>query len=212
MAIESWITGHKIPFGDLMALAVEVVKTRGVAFFNGISTVIGGAIDGLTRLLLFVPSLIMIAAITALAWLLRRSWALTLFVALALLFILNQGYWVATLETLSLVALATLISTAIGLPLGILAAHRPSFHSALRPVLDLMQPLPTFVYLIPTLVLFGLGVLPGLISTIIFALPAPVRLTHLGISSVPKPLIEAGEAFGAQPIQLPGKLDLTDAG
>jgi glycine betaine/proline transport system substrate-binding protein len=211
MAIESWITGHKIPFGDRMARAVDFVKAHGVGFFNGISTVVGGAIDGLTHLLLLVPSLIMIAAITVLAWLLRRSWALTLFVALALLFILNQGYWVATLETLSLVALATLIATAIGLPLGILAAHRPRFHSALRPVLDLMQTLPTFVYLIPTLVLFGLGVVPGLISTIIFALPAPVRLTHLGISTVPIALREAGEAFGATPWQLLWKVELPSA-
>jgi glycine betaine/proline transport system substrate-binding protein len=211
MAVESWITGHKIPFGDSMARAVDLVKTHGVGFFNGISTVIGGAIDGLTHLLLIIPSLIMIAAITVLAWLLRRSWALTLFVALALLFILNQGYWVATLETLSLVALSTLIATAIGLPLGILAAHRPRFHSALRPVLDLMQTLPTFVYLIPTLVLFGLGVVPGLISTIIFALPAPVRLTHLGISTVPVALREAGEAFGATPWQLLWKVELPSA-
>ena len=90
-------------------------------------------------------------------------------------------------------------SALIGVPLGIAAAHRPRLYAGLRPVLDLMQTLPTFVYLIPTLVLFGLGVVPGLISTVIFALPAPIRLTHLGISSVPKPLIEAGEAFGATP-------------
>ena len=82
---------------------------------------------------------------------------------------------------------------------------------ATRPVLDLMQTLPTFVYLIPTLVLFGLGVVPGLISTVIFALPAPIRLTHLGISSVPRPLIEAGEAFGATPMQLLWKVELPSA-
>ena len=81
----------------------------------------------------------------------------------------------------------------------------------MRPVLDLMQTLPTFVYLIPTLVLFGLGVVPGLISTVIFALPAPIRLTHLGISSVPRPLIEAGEAFGATPLQLLWKVELPSA-
>ena len=133
----------------------------------------------------------MIVAIAALAWGLRRSWPLAAFVALALLFILNQGYWGATLETLALVMVATLASAAIGVPLGIAAAHRPRLFAAMRPVLDLMQTLPTFVYLIPTLVLFGLGVVPGLISTVIFALPAPIRLTHLGISSVPRPLIEA---------------------
>src|SRR6202030_117490 len=128
-----------------------------------------------------------------------------------LLFIMNQGYWLATLETLSLVLLAALVSTLIGVPLGIAAAHRPRLYQWLRPVLDLMQTLPTFVYLIPTLVLFGLGVVPGLISTVIFALPAPIRLTHLGVTSVPKALLEAGEAFGATRMQLLWKVELPSA-
>jgi choline ABC transporter permease protein len=158
-----------------------------------------------------LPSWLLIIAMGILAFVLRRSWALTVFVLLALLFILNQGYWEATLETLSLVVVATLASALIGVPLGIAAAHRPRLFAAMRPVLDLMQTLPTFVYLIPTLVLFGLGVVPGLISTVIFALPAPIRLTHLGISSVPRPLIEAGEAFGATPMQLLWKVELPSA-
>ena len=187
------------------------LKTHGTFVFNGISIVIRGMVDGLTTLLRALPALVLIVAVALLAWVLRRSWTLTAFVALALLFILNQGYWLATLETLSLVMVATLASTAIGVPFGIAAAHRPRLFAALRPVLDLMQTLPTFVYLIPTLVLFGLGVVPGLISTVIFALPAPIRLTHLGISSVPKPLIEAGEAFGATPMQLLWKVELPSA-
>jgi glycine betaine/proline transport system substrate-binding protein len=209
--IEQWILDHKIPVGDAMAVAIDYVKAHGTFVFNGISIVIRGMVDGLTALLRTLPALVLIAAVAALAWLLRRSWTLTAFVALALLFILNQGYWLATLETLSLVMVATLASTAIGVPVGIAAAHRPRLFAALRPVLDLMQTLPTFVYLIPTLVLFGLGVVPGLISTVIFALPAPIRLTHLGISSVPKPLIEAGEAFGATPMQLLWKVELPSA-
>ena len=208
---EQWILGHKIPVGDAMAVAIDYIKAHGTFVFNGISIAIRGMVDGLTALLRALPSLVLIAAMTALAWVLRRSWTLTAFVALALLFILNQGYWLATLETLSLVMVATLASTAIGVPLGIAAAHRPRLFAALRPVLDLMQTLPTFVYLIPTLVLFGLGVVPGLISTVIFALPAPIRLTHLGISSVPKTLIEAGEAFGATPMQLLWKVELPSA-
>jgi glycine betaine/proline transport system substrate-binding protein len=210
-ALEGWITSHKIPLGNTMALGVDWIKVHGVGFFKAISTVVGSAINGLTHALLAIPPLLLSALITALAWLLRRSWPLALFVALALLFILNQGYWAATLETLSLVMLSTLTATAIGLPLGIAAAHHPGFHAALRPVLDLMQTLPTFVYLIPTLVLFGLGVVPGLISTVIFALPAPIRLTQLGISTVPLALREAGEAFGATPWQLLWKVELPSA-
>ena len=208
---EQWIVAHKIPVGDAMAVAIDTIKHHGTFLFDGISIVIRGTVNGLTALLHAVPASALIVAIAALAWGLRRSWALAAFVALALLFILNQGYWGATLETLSLVMVATFASAAIGVPLGIAAAHRPRLYAAMRPVLDLMQTLPTFVYLIPTLVLFGLGVVPGLISTVIFALPAPIRLTHLGISSVPRPLIEAGEAFGATPMQLLWKVELPSA-
>jgi glycine betaine/proline transport system substrate-binding protein len=208
---EQWIVSHKIPVGDAMAVAIDTIKTHGTFLFNGISVLIRGTVDGVTAVLRALPAWALIIATAALAWGLRRSWTLTAFVALALLFILNQGYWGATLETLALVMVATFASAAIGVPLGIAAAHRPRLFAAMRPVLDLMQTLPTFVYLIPTLVLFGLGVVPGLISTVIFALPAPIRLTHLGISSVPRPLIEAGEAFGATPMQLLWKVELPSA-
>lgn len=112
------------------------------------------------------------------------------------------------METLSLVICATIVCLLVGVPIGIAAAHRPWLEASLRPLLDLMQTIPTFVYLIPTLILFGLGVVPGLISTVIFALPAPIRLTTLGIASVPKSLIEAGESFGATRSQLLWKVEL----
>ena len=129
----------------------------------------------------------------------------------SLLLIMNQGYWAETVETLALVIFATGLCMLIGVPIGIAAAHRPWLYTAIRPILDLMQTIPTFVYLIPALILFGLGVVPGLISTIIFALPAPVRLTYLGVASAPKPLIEAGEAFGATRRQLLWKVELPHA-
>jgi glycine betaine/proline transport system substrate-binding protein len=210
-SLEQWLQRHKIPVGDTVAVTIEYVKTHGRVFFNGVSSVIGGSVDGLTALLRAIPSPLLILATAILSWLLRRSLALAAFVIAALLFIMNQGYWEPTLETLSLVIVAALVSTAIGVPLGIAAAHRPGLYAGLRPVLDLMQTLPTFVYLIPTLVLFGLGVVPGLISTVIFALPAPIRLTQLGISSVPKALLEAGQAFGATRMQLLWKVELPSA-
>ena len=210
-SFEGWVSEHKLPVGDAVAVMIEYVKTHGRALFDVSSALIGGTVNGLTALLRAIPSPLLILGIAGLAWLLRRSLPLTLFVAAALLFIMNQGYWVATLETLSLVIVAVVVSAAIGVPLGIAAAHRPRLNATLRPVLDLMQTLPTFVYLIPTLVLFGLGVVPGLISTVIFALPAPIRLTQLGISSVPAPLIEAGEAFGATGLQLLWKVELPSA-
>jgi glycine betaine/proline transport system substrate-binding protein len=207
----AWITGHKLPIGPWMSSLVDLVKAHGHAVFNLISDVVHGAVDGLTSLLKAAPPLALAAAFALLAYALQRSIPLTVFVAAAFLLILNQGYWEAMLETLSLVLFSALISTLIGVPLGVAAAHRPWLYNALHPVLDLMQTLPTFVYLIPTLVLFGLGVVPGLISTVIFALPAPVRLTHLGVSSTPKPLIEAGQAFGATKAQLLFTIELPSA-
>jgi choline ABC transporter permease protein len=208
---ESWVTRHKIPLGSAIAAAIEWVKGHGKAVFAGISIAIQGSVDTVNALLAATPGLALILAVAGLAWFFHRSIGLALFVVAALLFIMNQGYWAATLETLSLVFVSALFSTLIGVPIGIAAAHRPRLYAALRPVLDLMQTLPTFVYLIPTLVLFGLGVVPGLISTIIFAVPAPIRLTHLGISSVPRTLVEAGDAFGATPMQRLWKIELPSA-
>ena len=210
-SFEGWISDHKIPIGAAVSILIDYVKAHGRLAFDGVSAIIRGSVDGLAAALSAIPSPLLILALAALTWLLRRSVALTLFVTAALLFIINQGYWQATLETLALVIVAAVVSAAMGVPLGIAAAHRPRLYAAIHPVLDLMQTLPTFVYLIPTLVLFGLGVVPGLISTVIFALPAPIRLTHLGISSVPQSLLEAGEAFGATRLQMLWKVELPSA-
>ena len=208
---EDWISDRKIPVGDAIANLIDGFKEHSQAAFDAVSSGVGGAIDGFTGVLEAIPSWLLLIIMVGIAYALRRSWRLCIFVALALLFIMNQGYWTETLETLSLVLFSALISTLIGVPTGIAAAHHPWLYRLLRPLLDLMQTLPTFVYLIPTLVLFGLGAVPGLISTIIFALPAPIRLTQLGISSVPRTLIEAGEAFGATRQQLLWKVELPSA-
>jgi glycine betaine/proline transport system substrate-binding protein len=206
--LDRFVAEHKIPVGRLIGDAVSHAQQNWRPFFDFVSRVVSGSVNGVHAILLALPSWLLVAAAAALAWALQRSVPLVAFVVAALLFIMNQGYWAATVETIALVAVATLAATAIGVPLGIAAAHRPRLYAALRPVLDLMQTLPTFVYLIPTLVLFGLGVVPGLISTVIFALPAPVRLTHLGITGVPRPMREAAEAFGATRWQRLWKIEL----
>ena len=209
--MEEWFTGSKLPLGKWMESAVGALTDHGQAVFDLISTALGAVIEALTAGLLWFPPLALIAIFCALAFWLHRSWKLVAFMALAFLLIVNLGYWKPTMETLSLVIFATLTCVVIGVPIGIAAAHRPWLYAVLRPALDLMQTIPTFVYLIPTLILFGLGVVPGLISTVIFAIPAPIRLTHLGITSVPKSLIEAGEAFGATKSQLLWKVELPHA-
>ena len=206
-----WLTENKIPLGAWIKSFVEFLNDNAAWFFDFISDVLGFTINGLIDVLQWLPPLLLVAIFAALAYGLHRSWRLALMVAGSLLLIVNLGYWEQTIETLALVVFATFLCMLVGIPVGIAAAHRPWLYTALRPVLDLMQTIPTFVYLIPTLILFGLGVVPGLISTVIFAIPAPVRLTHLGISSVPKPLIEAGESFGATKRQLLWKVELPHA-
>ena len=207
----AWLTDNKLPLGETIAAGVDGITQSAPWLFDAVSENLSALVLGFTGALLWVQPLIMVALLTALAWALQRSVKLAVFVGAALLLIINMGYWTETLETLSLVLFATLSCVLIGVPIGIAAAHRPWLEAALRPLLDLMQTIPTFVYLIPTLILFGLGVVPGLISTVIFALPAPIRLTTLGIASVPRPLIEAGQAFGATRWQLLIKVEIPSA-
>ncbi len=206
-----WLTGQKIPLGKWMKAFVDLLNENAAWAFNVTSDVLGFLIDGLIDLMQATPPLLLVAIFAAIAYWLQRSLRLVALIVLSLLLIINLGYWEETIETLALVLFATAICMVVGVPVGIAAAHRPWLYTAIRPVLDLMQTIPTFVYLIPALILFGLGVVPGLISTIIFAIPAPIRLTYLGVASVPKPLIEAGEAFGATRRQLLWKVELPHA-
>jgi len=203
-----WLTDHKIPLGAWLKSFVDFLNVYAQGFFDFITDWLGLIIDSMVDALLWFPPLILVALLGLGAWLLHRSILLAVSVLLGLLLIINLGYWQATVETLTLVLCATLVSIIIGVPIGIAAAHRPWLYTTIRPILDLMQTIPTFVYLIPTLVFFGLGMVPGLISTVVFVIPAPIRLTHLGISSVPKQLHEAGEAFGATKRQLLWKVEL----
>jgi glycine betaine/proline transport system permease protein len=208
VAVLDWLTAHKIPLGAWLKSLVDVLNDHAEGFFDFVTLVLGAVIKALMYFLLWFPPLVLVALLGLGTYFLHRSIVLAVAVVLGLLLIINLGYWQATVETLTLVLCATLVSVLVGVPVGIAAAHRPWLYTAIRPILDLMQTIPTFVYLIPTLVLFGLGMVPGLISTVIFAIPAPIRLTHLGISSVPNQLHEAGKAFGATRRQLLFKVEL----
>ncbi len=203
-----WLTDNKIPVGKTAKAVFEWLQEVGEPFFDWLSWVLEGLIDGILWVMQTPHPLIVVAVFVGITWLLQRNWKICLFVALGFLFILNQGYWEETTESLTLVLSSCLVCMAIGVPIGIAAAHRPRLYVAMRPVLDLMQTLPTFVYLIPAIVFFGIGMVPGLIATVIFVLPAPIRLTHLGVSSTPTPLLEAAEAFGATNSQTLWKVEL----
>ena len=209
--ITALLTDTKIPVGKTAKAIFDWLNAHAAFIFNIISKLLDGLINGILKILEFPHPLVFALLAVALTWALQRSWKTCLLVALSLLFILNQGYWDETMQSLTLVLSACVVCMAVGVPIGIAAAHRPRLYAWMRPVLDLMQTLPTFVYLIPAIVFFGIGMVPGLIATVIFVLPAPIRLTYLGISSTPQALVEAGIAFGATPRQLLWKVELPSA-
>jgi glycine betaine/proline transport system permease protein len=203
-----FLTENKIPVGRWMKAAVDWLIANADWLFDGIKFLLDHVIAAILWVIQLPHPLVAVVIVGALAWWLRRSVGLVAFVVLGMLFIINQGYWKETTETLALVIASTFVCMVIGVPLGIAAARRPMMMAGMRPVLDLMQTIPTFVYLIPALILFGLGMVPGLIATVIFALPASIRLTHLGIASTPTALVEAAESFGATPWQRLVKVEI----
>ncbi|PYF81680.1 MULTISPECIES: choline ABC transporter permease subunit [Marinomonas] len=207
----NWLTDNKIPLGAWMENFVDWLVSAASVFFDLVSLTLETMIVSMVDAIDYLHPLAVIAIILVGVWFLHRSISLIIFVALSLLLIINMGYWIETIQTLVLVISATAMSVLVGVPIGIAAAHRPWLYTILRPILDLMQTIPTFVYLIPTLILFGLGYVPGLISTIIFAIAAPIRLTYLGVSKVPNELIEAGLAFGCTKSKLLYKVELPAA-
>jgi len=206
-----WREPPALPLGDAIATGVDWVNTHARGGFDRVSELLEGVIEGVTDALLWLHPLVAIALLAVAIGVLHRSWRLPLAAVAALALVLNLGYWRETVETLALVLIATFFCMTLGIPVGIAAAHRRWLYTAIRPVLDLMQTIPPFVYLIPTLILFGLGVVPGLVSTIIFAIPAAIRLTHLGIASVPTQLMEAADSFGATRWQRLVKIELPHA-
>ncbi len=202
------ITDAKIPVGRSVATAFTWMQDTFIGFFDALEAVLRAMIEGLGNALQTPHPFLVIAGFCALTYLLQRRLAPVLIVAACALFALNQGYWVLTMQTLTLVIASCVVCMGVGVPLGIFSAHHPRFYRALTPVLDLMQTLPTFVYLIPVLVLFGLGMVPGLVATVIFSMPAAIRLTELGIRSTPAALSEAATSFGATTRQRILKVEL----
>ncbi|MCA2009889.1 choline ABC transporter permease subunit [Cereibacter sphaeroides] len=206
--ISDAITGAKIPVGRVIADIFTLVQDNFWPFFDAIELGLRTAIEAMGAALLMPHPAIVIAIFAAITWLLQRNWVAVAIVVGCTLFAWNQNYWELTMQTLVLVLGSCAVCMAIGVPLGIFAAHHPRFYRFLTPILDLMQTLPTFVYLIPVLVLFGLGMVPGLVATVIFAMPAAIRLTELGIRSTPTALSEAATAFGATNMQRIFKVEL----
>jgi glycine betaine/proline transport system permease protein len=206
-----WLESNKIPIGRWLADFVDFLNDYLFWLFDGFTIALEFVFDMTSLILLSIPAFGMIALIATAAYWIHRSWKISLFIVISMLLIVNLGYWEDTMETLALVLWATVLCVVIGVPVGIAAAHRPKLWVSIRPILDMMQTIPTFVYLIPALTLFGLGPVPGVVATVIFVVPAPIRLTYLGISSTPAPIIEAAESFGATKKQLLWKVEIPSA-
>ena len=185
----NWLTHHCGPFFKTVKVGVEAM------------------VSSIQWLLTFTPFYVVIALIAVLAWR-RAGWGVGVMALLGLGLIYGMGYWGQTMETLALILVSAAIALLIGIPLGIWAAKSATAGKVMRPLMDFMQTMPAFVYLIPAVLFFGLGKVPGVFATIIFAMPPAVRLTTLGIKQVPEDIVEATRSFGATSRQLLFKVEL----
>ncbi|KAB2441212.1 ABC transporter permease [Bacillus luti] len=198
----------RIPLGEWVDSFVANLYEHFEGLFRGFSYIIGGFVDLLTNFLIIIPAILMIIILCFLIWYTTRKVSLVIFTLIGLLFILNINYWEQTMQTLALVLTSVIISIIVGIPIGILASQNERFSKFLKPTLDFMQTMPAFVYLIPAITFFGVGVVPGIIASVIFAMPPTIRFTDLGIRQVPEDLIEAANAFGSTASQKLFKVQL----
>ncbi|HBV99445.1 MAG: glycine/betaine ABC transporter [Peptococcaceae bacterium BICA1-7] len=196
----------KIPLGEWVAGVVDWAQANLDAFFSIITTMIEFVVLGIQSILSLAHPLLLIGIVFVLVLFINRRTALGTVIGLLLIY--NLELWEPAIETLSLVLAATLLALLAGIPIGILAARKELVNRVVAPVLDFMQTMPPFVYLIPAVLFFGLGQVPGLIATVVFAMPPSIRLTNLGIRQVPVDLVEAADAFGATEWQKLHKVQL----
>lgn len=192
----------EIPLAGWVDAIIDWILQNLGGVLDAIGEALLGVLVGLERLLLWIPWFVIVLAVAALAWYALRKWWAPIVMG-GFLFIIGMfGYWDLAMMTLAIIFAAVLISLAIGIPTGILMARSDRFANVLRPLLDAMQTMPSFVYLIPALMFFGLGKVPAVFATIIYAIPPVIRLTNVGIRGVPESVVEAAKAFGATSRQI----------
>jgi len=193
------MTIPKVPLADWMDHFVDWL-TQFTGFFNGLTNFIGGIINGFQWVFDLLPIWLFIVIVVGVTYLANRDtkkWGLIIFEILGLLLIWNLDFWRDMTQTLTLVLTSSLISLVIGVPLGIWMAKSDIAQAIFKPILDFMQTMPAFVYLIPAVAFFGIGMVPGVFASVIFAMPPTVRMTNLGIRQVPTELIEASDSYGS---------------
>lgn len=195
------ITTLEIDLGTPAADAVDWMLANAGGVFDTVGDFLGSVVEGISDLLTAPPPIAMIVILALIPALFRR-WGIAVFSLLAFVLVEQMDLWTETMQSLAVVLVATFFAVLVGIPLGILSARRRAVSAVLRPILDLMQTTPPFVYLIPAVFFFGVGLVPGVVATAVFALAPAVRLTELGIRHVDAEVVEAAQAFGARPGQL----------
>ena len=199
----------KLPVADWVEAATNWLTVTLSGLFGAIQN--GGStfMDGITNLLLLIPPFAFILIVAVVAYFVnKKQLSLSAFALVGLGYILNQGLWSELMNTVTLVLVSSLVSIIIGVPLGIWSAKNKTVHNILKPILDFMQTMPAFVYLIPAVAFFGIGIVPGTFASVIFALPPTVRFTELGIKQISTELVEAADAFGSTGKQKLFKVEL----
>ncbi|MGB6058718.1 MAG: ABC transporter permease subunit, partial [Microthrixaceae bacterium] len=197
----------RLYIGDAFKTMVKWIEDNLDWLLSAIKTVLRWCVTELNDGLTSVSALVLILILAALGWYLR-SWAFGVYTVLGFALIVNMDMWDEAVSSLALVIVASACAMLIALPLGVLGARSEAMSRIIRPVMDLMQTMPAFVYLIPTLFFFSIGVVSGVVATVVFAIPPGVRLTELGIRQVDGEMIEAGRAFGASPGQILSRIQI----
>jgi glycine betaine/proline transport system permease protein len=192
----------RVPLGDWVDFVIRNVLLEYFGWLFGAIRVFFAWLLGWVEWLFALPHPLLFIVLAAALVLWLRGWQFTIFTVAAFGLIWSMGYWPQTIETLALILVATIVAVVIAIPVGIAAARNRTVSTLVRPVLDFMQTLPVFVYLLPAVFFFRIGTVPGLIATLVFAIPPGVRLTELGIRQVDKEVVEAAEAFGATKNQI----------
>jgi len=187
--------------------AVRWITREGSWLFDGLSVAVTHALINIERGLKWLPWPVLIVGVSIASYAVGR-WPLAIFTPAALLFIGFMGLWENTIDTVALMVVAVAVSVGVGFPLGVLGARNQLADNIMRPILDGMQTMPSFVYLIPGILFFGLGPPAGIFATIIYAVPPVIRLTNLGIRQVSPETVEAARSFGASPLQLLAKVQV----
>ena len=196
--------------GAVVVPVIDWLNTNAHGFFNAISVAVEASLDAVEAILVVLPAPAMAALIVGLVlW--RQGLKMGLLAAGCLAVAAFSGLWKETMQTVALVTTSVMIAVAIAFPLGILAARRPRLEAALRPILDLMQTVPPWVYLIPAVMIFSLGKVPAMLATVIYGIPPMLRITTLAFRQVPRELVELGAASGATPFQTLTKIEIPAA-